>query len=85
MHLTAWLIGDDAEEHMVALTAAACGEVAAPTLREASISAAPAQLAAEAWRRFGRGRHPANLNFGDRISYACGLNHRNGCLSRAGT
>jgi ribonuclease VapC len=29
-----------------------------------------AAAAAMAWRRFGRGRHPAGLNFGDCFSYA---------------
>jgi ribonuclease VapC len=29
-----------------------------------------AALAVEAWRRFGKGRHPAALNFGDCFSYA---------------
>jgi ribonuclease VapC len=29
-----------------------------------------ADVATEAWRRFGRGRHPANLNFGHCMSYA---------------
>lgn len=29
-----------------------------------------AELAREAFRRFGRGRHPAGLNFGDCFSYA---------------
>jgi len=29
-----------------------------------------AELAREAWRRFGRGRHPAGLNFGDCFAYA---------------
>ena len=28
------------------------------------------QLAAEAWTRFGRGRHPAALNLGDCLTYA---------------
>ena len=28
------------------------------------------QLAIEAWLRFGRGRHPAGLNFGDCLAYA---------------
>lgn len=28
------------------------------------------ELAREAWRRFGKGRHPAGLNFGDCSSYA---------------
>lgn len=29
-----------------------------------------AALAGAAWQRFGKGRHPAGLNFGDCISYA---------------
>jgi ribonuclease VapC len=29
-----------------------------------------ADAARRAWRRFGKGRHPANLNFGDCFSYA---------------
>ena len=29
-----------------------------------------AQAAREAWRRFGRGNHPATLNFGDCFAYA---------------
>ncbi len=28
------------------------------------------QLARAAWRRYGRGRHPAGLNFGDLFAYA---------------
>lgn len=28
-------------------------------------------LAAQAWRRFGKGRHPAGLSLGDCYSYAC--------------
>jgi ribonuclease VapC len=28
------------------------------------------QLASEAWLRYGRGRHPAELNFGDCLAYA---------------
>ncbi len=28
------------------------------------------QLASEAWLRYGRGRHPAKLNFGDCLAYA---------------
>lgn len=44
-------------------------------IREAEIAIAPvdaeqAQLAREAFRRFGRGNHPAGLNFGDCFSYA---------------
>ena len=28
------------------------------------------RVAVDAWRRFGRGRHPARLNFGDCLAYA---------------
>ena len=28
------------------------------------------QLARSAWRRYGKGRHPAGLNFGDLFAYA---------------
>lgn len=34
------------------------------------MTAAHADYALEAFRRFGRGRHPAKLNFGDCFSYA---------------
>lgn len=34
------------------------------------VTAEQAQVAREAWRRFGRGRHAAALNFGDCFSYA---------------
>jgi ribonuclease VapC len=30
-----------------------------------------AALALAAWRRFGKGRHPAALNYGDCMTYAC--------------
>jgi ribonuclease VapC len=44
-------------------------------LREAAIEIAPvtadqAEIACEAFRRFGRGRHPASLNIGDTFAYA---------------
>jgi ribonuclease VapC len=44
-------------------------------IMEASISTVPLGddhygTAVEAWRRFGKGRHPAGLNFGDCLSYA---------------
>jgi ribonuclease VapC len=44
-------------------------------LREAAIEIAPvtadqAEIACEAFRRFGRGRHPAGLNIGDTFAYA---------------
>ena len=34
-----------------------------------------ADLARRAWRRFGRGRHPAGLNYGDCFSYALAAAH----------
>lgn len=36
-----------------------------------SIDRTTARLAIEAFTRFGRGRHPAALNFGDCFAYAC--------------
>jgi len=52
------------------------------TLRDAEITVMPfddelAQRALDAWRRFGKGRHPAALNFGDCCSYA--LAEATGC------
>lgn len=35
-----------------------------------AVSPDQAERAIEAWRRFGKGRHPANLNLGDCFSYA---------------
>jgi ribonuclease VapC len=35
-----------------------------------AVSAKQASLARKAFRRFGRGRHPARLNFGDCFAYA---------------
>ena len=34
-----------------------------------------AELAANAYRRFGKGRHPARLNYGDCFSYALAMQH----------
>lgn len=44
-------------------------------LHRASVNVVPvdaeqAELARTAWRRFGKGRHPAALNYGDCFSYA---------------
>ena len=36
----------------------------------AAVTAYHAQAARRAWRRFGRGNHPAALNFGDCFAYA---------------
>jgi len=35
-----------------------------------AVTADRIEIAREAWRRFGRGRHPAGLDFGDGFSYA---------------
>lgn len=35
-----------------------------------SVDETQAELARSAWRRFGKGRHPAALNYGDCFSYA---------------
>lgn len=50
-------------------------DVAVRTLREASVAVRPftSELAGRgiaAWRRLGKGRHPAGLNFGDCCTYA---------------
>jgi ribonuclease VapC len=44
-------------------------------VREANITTTPvtddqALIACDGWRSFGRGRHPASLNFGDCFAYA---------------
>ena len=39
-------------------------------IQEADFTAAQASLALEAWRRYGKGNHPARLNFGDCCVYA---------------
>ncbi|WP_043341150.1 type II toxin-antitoxin system VapC family toxin [Belnapia moabensis] len=41
-----------------------------------SFTAEHAALAADGWRRFGKGRHPAGLNLGDCFAYAL-ARHRN--------
>jgi ribonuclease VapC len=35
-----------------------------------AVTAEHAQIARSAWRRYGKGRHPAGLNFGDCFAYA---------------
>jgi len=37
---------------------------------ETTVDAEQADLARSAWRKLGKGRHPASLNFGDCYSYA---------------
>lgn len=46
------------------------GEVA-----EISLDAHIGRLAVECFDRYGKGRHPAGLNFGDCLSYACAKAH----------
>ena len=39
------------------------------------------EIARLAWRRFGRGRHPASLNYGDCFAYALAKSRRTALLS----
>lgn len=41
-----------------------------------AFTAAQARLAQQAWRRFGKGRHRAGLNYGDCMSYALARDRR---------
>jgi ribonuclease VapC len=50
-------------------------------LYRASIEVAPvdqdqAEIARQAWRRYGKGRHPAGLNHGDCFAYALAIQRR---------
>lgn len=40
------------------------------------LSAPVSQMAADAYARFGKGRHPAPLNMADCFAYACAMGHR---------
>jgi ribonuclease VapC len=40
------------------------------TVRTVAVDEEQALLARAAWRRYGKGRHPAGLNFGDLFAYA---------------
>ena len=55
--------GPDAARDLELLVEAAIDRIVA-------FDAAHARSAVDAWRRFGKGRHPAALNFGDCLSYA---------------
>jgi ribonuclease VapC len=46
---------------------------AASVVEAVSMTPHHADLARQAFRRFGRGRHPADLNFGDCFAYALAL------------
>jgi ribonuclease VapC len=39
------------------------------------VDAEQADIARRAWRRYGQGRHPAGLNYGDCFSYALAATH----------
>jgi len=39
-------------------------------LQIVSVDAEQVELARQAWRKYGKGRHPASLNFGDCFAYA---------------
>ncbi len=45
----------------------------AQRIQTISLDEALADTAADAYRRFGKGRHPAGLNFGDCFSYALAI------------
>ena len=58
-------------------------------LQEAEIDLEPvtpdqAQAARRAWRRFGKGNHPAGLNFGDCFAYALAEATREPLLFKGG-
>ena len=55
--------GDDATRDLDLLVSAVVGQVVA-------VDEPHARAAAVAWRRFGKGRHPAGLNLGDCFAYA---------------
>jgi len=55
--------GPDATRDLDLLVTGVIDEVAA-------FDATHARAALEAWRRFGKGRHPAGLNYGDSLAYA---------------
>jgi ribonuclease VapC len=44
--------------------------IAKASLSIEAVTAQQAEVAREAWRRYGKGRHSAGLNFGDCFSYA---------------
>jgi ribonuclease VapC len=63
------------KQHPVAILARGLWDVIDRFLRDAKIDIVPvdADLAARAmsgWRRYGKGHHPAGLNFGDCFTYA---------------
>ena len=68
---------------------AAAGHELDAFLQEAGIQLEPvtadqAHAARRAWRRFGKGNHPAGLNFGDCFSYALAESTREPLLYKGG-
>jgi ribonuclease VapC len=51
---------------------------------ELAIDERVGRLAVECFERYGKGRHPAGLNFGDRLSYACAKAHGAALLFKGG-
>lgn len=49
-----------------------------------AVDAVQADEARRAWRRFGKGRHPAQLNFGDCFSYALAISAGEPLLYKGG-
>jgi len=49
-----------------------------------AVTAEHAQAARRAWRRFGKGNHPAGLNFGDCFAYALAETTRRPLLFKGG-
>lgn len=60
--------GPDATRDLDLLVAGAINEIAA-------FDEAHATIAFQAWKRFGKGRHPAGLNYGDCLAYATARIH----------
>ena len=68
----------------------AAGRILDAYLQESMIVLEPvtveqAHVARQAWRRFGRGNHPAALNYGDCFAYALSEVTREPLLFKAGT
>jgi len=47
-----------------------------------SVDAAQVEVARAGWRRYGKGRHPASLNFGDCFAYALAKTSGEGLLAK---
>jgi ribonuclease VapC len=60
---------ESAESQVLELLGAASIEITA-------VDPEATALALDAFRRYGKGRHPAALNFGDCFAYACARHHK---------